>query len=729
VDVRRWSLAAAILLMPLAAAGPLTADSSETRGVPEAGAWDAVEHFRAWQGPEVDIRYGPAFAAMPDGRLVSAVGDPLGEGGCALSFADQRLTTQQRVPIPACDGAAGSSIILSAGNDAVLLCRRTVPVSTPVLLAVDPQGETIWAKTPQDLVPLSVQGTVTWSCNGGALRDGRLVATFTMDGAGAGSGYPGDHAIIAFDAATGDVVWDTEVQTTDNVAMVVGSDVSLHPSGGPDYAGFAPLTVTALDRGYIVTGIVGGTCALVLLHPDGIQEEILYASETPFGRPPVPSEGLVLDRAIDQLPPASCTGWAAPAGPFAITAFGPEVVRLDPLAPSPLDRTTPELTFPFLPHAALGPAQSGGDLVVPVQNGVVILDRETLQVRGWHRLSPQPWYSMWDFATTPSGNVWVVGADAEDGTFADLVTPTGRLVQRLPLGLDLPGQTGFRHSVMRLVPLDDGFVVVDADGYAVRFGQGEDSLMPKATLEDAYPAVDASFGLGVRPVAEAVATQVFWGDGGSSTLMPGERLTWRYGEAGEKTVRVTSIFADNRTATTTVAVHVGQDPPERLSFIQRAFAPENSEMTWGVIGLILALFSGIGAFAAWAWRRRGMSSDLRELDRIRASAVAQPLDALGDLRRYRRELRRRAAKGNLDGAAFASLAQEADTLARALQHRLLVHFEGRLGPRLRAIVDTALADGILASSELDAIGAALDGEARLTPGERRDLGRLLADWS
>lgn len=719
-----------LLVLPLAAGTPLAALD---RTVPGDEPLDVVAQGQAWPGSQrIDFRMAPAFLPVPGG-FRGLVSDPLGGGGCTLLEVDDRLSPRASVTVQACAGAAGLGVLVAADAQQTLLCRRDVPVNAPLVLLVDGTGTPDWTVSAEQLGGLG-QGAAAWACNGGVL-DGDVVVVALQQSAQAG--FSGRHAVAAIDRSTGAVVWSNDYRIQDTAVGVAGSGILVRPTvlGSDATAGssnpqFAPLTVTATESGYLVLGDVGSASGLLLLHKDGAYEHFLHAAETPFGRPVVQVEGTVVDQTLETLPPPRASGWAAPTGASGVLAFAGDVVQMDPTAPAPVSRAPLDLPFPFEPHAALGPLSLGDAFLIPLQNGIVAVDRFDFTLRWTHRVNPLPSYALWDLAATDAGHVWVVG----DASSAQGRTPvaqlldarTGRLLQQLPLPLD--SGTAFDSGSLRLVAFDDGVHVIDRSGAFVTLAPAANDLKPVVKPDDIYPAVGDVIGLAIAP-PPGTNTTVFWGDGRGMALPATGRAEASYADAGDRTVRVTSVFPDGRTATTALVLQVGGEAPQRLNLLQRAFSDANQEMTWGIIGLVLAALSGIGTVAAVLWRRRGLAADLRRIDAIRQVGRSDPLAAAAELQVYRADLRQRAAKGKLQAGDFASLTQEAIALSQALQRRVMGQFGDRLPKQLQATLDHAMVDGALSPTESARIAAALQSAGRLTESERIELTRLLGAWT
>lgn len=235
--------------------------------------------------------------------------------------------------------------------------------------------------------------------------------------------------------------------------------------------------------------------------------------------------------------------------------------------------------------------------------------------------------------------------------------------------------------------------------------------------------------LAIAPFPDAVRYLVAWGDGTVVEVVDvDEPLHQFYLDGGEHQVQATAVLADGTTWSSVSILDVGGTPPEDLKWLQEAFAPENQDMTWGILGLIVAFLGGVGAVAARAWRRRGIATHLQRLDHIRGVAADELMQALLLLRRFRLDIRAQAKRGRLDGAQFASLVAEARHVADHLRVQLLGVLETRMSERMRHALDLALADGHLSVGERTSLQKAVAREKRLDAAQKDDFRALLADW-
>lgn len=636
-------------------------------------------------------------------------------------------------PVEACDGAISIGTAAVAG-DLVIGCTSGTPAERPVAFAVDAAtGNLAWTLTPQEAG--GVAGT--WGC-GRAARIGPdlVLPMWGRTNVPIALGADGEEAlnrVVRLDALTGEVVWSRQVSAAAIVADAFGVS-------GYDDLIEAPhlqlVAAAAVGEGFVLTATLGEERVLIQIAGNGEFRGSIRQSASPYGRPGASFSQTVVDTrateaAIDEAWGAAPGNiFAASDGAAAYMAWGSEFFVADPFAPRPLASLALEEALGPA-HPFRGPTISTTAIIVPMTYGVAAVDPATMTLL-WARTLPQVFLGgVWDVAVAGDGNILVVADDTRSRLQLLVLAPdNGRTIGqlRLPIG---PSERFFVDKVhVDPLPGGAGALVWDREGAAVllqpRAGSGIDVL-----AQQEYPAIGEPLKITSLPPQTGFAGQVVWGDGAVS-ILPADTFTATHAfrEAGEHTIRWTWLDPDlGTTWTGATTVDVGGAPPPRLNFLQRAFAPENQDLTWGIIGLVVAFFGGIGAYAVRRWQRHGIGKDLRQLEGLRLQSGGDPIGAMHGLRTYSRSLRQRAAAGKLESAEFIPLSHEAQALSHAVRQRVLSTFEGRIGGRLRHVVEAALADGVLTTDERVGIAAGLGREKGLSQAERGAFHRLLSEWS
>lgn len=264
-------------------------------------------------------------------------------------------------------------------------------------------------------------------------------------------------------------------------------------------------------------------------------------------------------------------------------------------------------------------------------------------------------------------------------------------------------------------------------GWGVWIGEADARLRPTVQVGQAYPRLREPFSLEVSAPG-AIAIDVAWGDGSLQHAKPGEVLSRAFSKAADLEARVTAIYADNRTGTTVVYLHPGMPAPVELSALQLAFAPENQNLTFGLLGLFLTLAGAMVALWSRSRRRSVIAREFESLEAIRALGRSDPLAAIAAVAGFRRRLKQDLTQGRLDDSQFAALELDVRELQQLLRQRILGDVGARLSGAFANALDVALQDGRLEGPERAELTRRLAGEAAVTVTERRRLAGLLRDW-
>ncbi|HLE97554.1 MAG TPA: hypothetical protein VI997_09310, partial [Candidatus Thermoplasmatota archaeon] len=436
---------------------------------------------------------------------------------------------------------------------------------------------------------------------------------------------------------------------------------------------------------------------------------------------------------LDRIASDAFSGWGG--GSLTTTASGHLAAGLFRPGLMIFDTTGPTVDRPILvdvvvdPVPTAVPAWSSTHLVLPTVTDLVILEAtDTSDPRIW--------------TTLDSGFVLSVVLDGSTDAYVQTNRPladgTGRLdvfrvdlatgttSQRIPFGIPEPsGQQN------RLVPLPDGRGLVSFArlGATAVLAPAPSDRIPSATLDDAYPPAGEYVDVTMPPSGPATSYLVAWGDGVVEPAAPGETLAHAYADELRRTLRVTALYPGNLTGTQELAVHVGEPRPVELNFMQRAFAPDNQNATYGVLGLAATAIGGAIAVVSRSRRKTRLAAEIEALERIRARGRVDPHDAVHALAEYRRAMRAELAAGRLDDAQFSVLDHSASEVLQTLRQRILGPLAGRVSPAFAQKLDLALLDGTVDPVEAASLRSAISEEAALTADERSRLAGLFDSWA
>ena len=672
-------------------------------------------------GMALALHYSKGVVSTPHGLLALAQR----ERECVLLTVGAEGVAER-----ALEGCAGGTLTAyDRVRDRLLVCSEGGP-QDPVFQARDAAtGALAWGIAPAQ-VGVAPEGPVRWDCRGTALsarEDVAYVAMWRGEGAGAV-----DARILRVRLDTGAVDWDRTIASAHFYAPAVnGLDVD------PPGAHFTPFGLSLAESGLVVSGRTA--CACGKGDPLGPLATGAATAQGAVAWLDMEDGDVVGSALAEEDPDAVADGfggrvygqwWATTQGPLAAFALGGRVLVVNPAEEEPVREAPFEGIETGRGYFGIIPSAWWEDvLLVPMAKSLTALDSGSLATR-WSKAFGDEWVVS-GLLVLPPSDVLVLVASNRDGNgdteavLHRLDLATGRELQRIPL----PGTVLMTGGTGRVAfhPLDDGrLLVLSLDGRLVTLGPAPDALLPRLALSHEYPAPGDLVSLRVEDPQPGASYFVAWGDGAVDEEASSPSWTHRYGDEGARTARVTARFPDGRTATAEVVVRVGAAPPPELTALQRAFAPERQDLTFGVLGLALTLVGG--GFAVLARRRRHgrLHEELRLLEGIRERGRREPEAALRALGAYRERLLRDVGAQRLDDAQLHTLDARADVVFHALRTRLLGPLAGRLGADFRHALDVVLHDGVVEPDELAALRALLEAERGLPDEERARLAALLA---
>ncbi len=667
-----------------------------------------------------DIRYSPGLVSTPHGLL--ALAGPLTRADdCRLVTVTPGEASVER-PLPDCD--RGRLVGYDRGNDNLLVCTLSNAADDAVFQARDPvTGDVVWGITPTDVNPGALPGNPNdWECHAVLVTGGDIIVVIGIDShatvqRGLAESDTGlSSYLVRLDGATGAIVWSQQLSASHTEARTDVAD------GIPSTGGFNPTGLALTSSGIVVSGIIPCPCgrtATSTIRQD--QAAVLMVD---------PADGDIvqgISASNVRVDPSLFYGpiWATTSGPLATFPLAGRFIQVNPADPSTL------VVVPF--H----PVESGRDFIrvvppvwwddtiaVPVGESITGVDANDLTKRwSW---TYGPGWAVSTLLVVPPNDLFAVVADNVAGpgglaVLARVDLDTGDLLQATPL----PARVWHEEDrgILSFQPLADGrLLLFDASGQGFLLGEAAQSDRPAVELSNLYPAPNDVIRLAVRDAQEGLNYTVSWGDGTVET--GGTAWLHRYGVEGDRTVRVTAAYRDGRTATTERVVLVGTPAPPELTPLQKAFAPENYDLTFGVGGLLLTLFGALIAILARRRRHSKLKEELDALARIEARGRGDPEGAVRDLGAYRAHVLDALGRGRLDDAQYTTLTARADLASATIRTRLLGPIAGRLTADLRHMVDVALHDGRIEREELDGIRAVLDAERHLSSDDKARLATL-----
>lgn len=743
---------AALLLTPGAAAWTQLGGSAYRDGtaILPPGPLDVLASYR-FLGEDEALGTGFAASLIPTPHGILGVLNNFGmaPGTCtSFSVQDPRtggLVRQKDRPCVGQETLAAYDPVL----DVVLSCMWNYP-SAVLLEARDAQtGEVRWAiRGTSDLNIAPTPSTSNfnfnpdddediWHCRGLAV-DFATREVFAPFHAGVN---PPRNRLAVIELDTGKVRWAMEIPASVfTTGFAPPSEPPADLDNGGD-AGFTAEVVTLTDVGLLVVGDFrpGSEEGLVWLDRGGnitgatLSEGDARAYVARGSRP-------------EHTPGAS--EWATASGALGAMAIGDRLLLVNPTARRPIADQRLDTIEPLDLVGLWAPLRWWEQtLLVPLAHSVTAYSSTDL-TKTWTWMESLSW-SVSDVLVVPPGDAYVLAAEGfgrdRPAAVFRLDLRTGTVVQRLPLpvkaavfdqGIEVDGtRTGLLETAnqkwyARLLPLpdDQGILVWDGPGNGVLLGTADPALLPTLEVGNGFPGPGERVTLTTRVVGGVLAGSVLvhWGEGPIESVPPDVPVSHQYSTPGIRNVRATAVYPDGRTATAEVLIEVGGTGPQDLTFMQTAFAPENQDATWGVIGLVLVVVGSLVTVGRTYRRRTVLERELKRLHQIQLRSTEDLVGAIRAVDAYRNDLQDAFTKGRFDDAQFSVLEIRVQRLARAFRHRLMSPFEARMSPGFHRLLETCLEDGVLTTAEAKRLLEGLKHEKRVSDGEKLEIARLLA---
>ncbi len=778
---RYWIVPALLLLLLVAPAEAQWANgkcSPERQGLVDGitGPFDVVSVLRL-HGEDLMSSAVVGQTLFPRGNGVVTMATTGGPDCTLVVLDDWRTPNVHETQIPRCMQP------LLVGYDPVSDTLLVSPAHTPgadtsdgeeapTLLGVHVGTGTIswqvspadigWpASTPEGGAAPGAPAPIAWDA-ALVVEDRVAYAAFFATRAGADPGHSRLAAISLDARPEGQVMWHRGLSLSPLAASTTGLPIPANPTGASDAvsaAAMATAVVTADDRSIYVTGYTPcPTCDL---------------STDPDDRPRTFHFGMLwtdrLGEPKGMYIPGMPHGASGQAEPVTQTRFSRSVVSVngqgtglfddDLVSASSLSSVaavvpleTSEVSIPGL-LSAHSPVTDGQTLFVPLYTRITAVTVEHKQPIWAADVSRPGGYWLPDLLVSPRGDLfatWVHGSDdgrsnqegevwSDHGLFSWHDARDGRLRQelRLPLmdvvrstpylGTPAGGEKPARWGIgVDTVPLPGGHLAAfNGMGDLVVIGPSRGHDL--ATVNTMYPAVGESVEVTIDHDGRSL---IAWGDGASTLVEPGDSSTavHDYRDSGDHTLLVTVTHPDNTTSTKELTIHVGGELV-RLNFLQQAFARDNQDVTFGVLGLGTA---AAGAIIGIVLRRRSHSrvrQGLHDIDAVRAGSHQDPLAALVSARRLHDRFHSDFLAGRVDEDQHRLLTDRTLGLMQKLARRWLVLELNDASLSFQNLLWAVLDDEVVTDHEREAIRAAAERERGLPGTFHANLTRLLDAWA
>lgn len=709
----------ALFLVPTVGAWNQSGGNPERTGVGTTpdGTLDVIASFRFAKDDENTFGYYAPFVVETPHGLYSLV---------AKNDTASRLTTATCTWIRITDAASGQYerspafdctrqgqlVGYDSTHDNLFACIEGSS-ETASLVAYNARTLGLAWRAPAPAIPPKTGAGSGWTCGGFAINEKAGHGVIVWSDCCPSTG----NAITAHSLSDGAVTWTTSISTS-LFAPTFGLAKPLQRDGT---AGLTHITETT--TGYVVSGYTSGFGATVAwITKDGEVQGGVAESTPNFERAFDPF-------AITATTLGSFASRAAANGNEAALVFATKTIfAVDPNATTggryphnPVDTTR---------YAQASPVWLGATFVAPSYSGLVGYDAGGF-IRKWE-WGGMPGASLRDVIATEEGDLYAVTASQSTAnlqeTLVRLDILTGYERQRIPLPA-----ASLSSFDARIIPLSDksGLLVVHDTGAVAVLGRSDQTKRPLIETSDDYPPLDSPMTLTIAPQdgSQDLNYVVAWGDNTVDQLGSDFQGTHRFVDARPSLIRVTAVYPDGTTATTERLIHVGEPRPSELTAIQRAFAPENQNLTFFLVSIAV---TGGGALVAVGLRRRRrmrLERELSKLETLCRKFAADPHAGIPALEHERRAWRLQLSRGRLDDAQFSVLDGRAARAIRAWRYRVLGPVTNKLSPHFRQLLDAALDDARVSQEEADLLLAALPEEAGLSSADAERVRALLLDWT
>jgi hypothetical protein len=224
---------------------------------------------------------------------------------------------------------------------------------------------------------------------------------------------------------------------------------------------------------------------------------------------------------------------------------------------------------------------------------------------------------------------------------------------------------------------------------------------------------------------QATRYKVDWGDGTVTGWQESPIFTHTYEEPGEVTARATAGNDANQTASTAIVMSVGGSEP---NWISERFAPENQDMTFGVLGVALALGGGVIGVGRRYRKRSRLQDELDALEQGFEELQDRPSECEPFLDNRKARARSLALDGALHEEQVTIVESRAEELRRTLRTGAVEEEFGFLPHALVVKARQMLEDGRVAALEAEAFLAALEEVEGISPTQRSRVRERIEGW-
>ncbi len=301
-----------------------------------------------------------------------------------------------------------------------------------------------------------------------------------------------------------------------------------------------------------------------------------------------------------------------------------------------------------------------------------------------------------------------------------------------------PDPLPWRRYMHPSTALGDGLLALaHGDAQLTVFGRTALSIQPILDVSHRWPAPgeEVTVDLGSTDPGPGGGTLEYlaeWGDGTVTDWQASPALSHTYTSPGDHIARfhvreATDSDTPPRRSVGLATFDVGGSPPQDESLVQTAFAPENQDTTWGVIGVLIAVIGGLIAVARRRAKRSRLQREMKAIEHL-AEQAANPAELEAAVQERRAHVRGLAVDGKLDEGQSSVLERRLDEVQRASRMGEIEPLLDQLPHGLVRHLREALADGQVTAFERDSLLSLVEQDGLVPERVKQGVRKRIEAW-
>lgn len=283
-----------------------------------------------------------------------------------------------------------------------------------------------------------------------------------------------------------------------------------------------------------------------------------------------------------------------------------------------------------------------------------------------------------------------------------------------------------------LAVADGNIVVLEYPQTVTVYGRTAASIPLVVRASLAYPAPDQTVTVDVgqtasSALADDVAYRIDWGDGRIDTGI-GPTFTHAYDEPGDHIALVTANNSAGQSSVEALTFHVGGSPPVAPNLVARAFANENQDLAFFVLGLVATGTAGVFGVMRMQRRRKRLARELAAIEEIYQMTHLKSSECETALAERLVRARTLLLEGDLDENQLGVVERRIEELSRKVRIETIDEQMGFLPVSMARKLRALLVDGRVERWERQHFVEALEQDAHLTPDQKTRVRALIDEW-